>query len=144
MKLLPLVLTIPIVFASPLLAQEDNCKWVVQGELEESDPRLNETNAPYDIHTFTGKKGTKLFVQAESDYFNIGIALYRVTNSNFTLIDSDATGTDWLLFSAWLYEDGEYAIRVASIKYEYPFNQSPERKFGYYTLEVSPFACSYN
>lgn len=142
MKLLPLVLTLPLMFANSALAQEDNCTWTVQGELEESDPRLNGTNAPFDMHTFTGTKGTKLFVIAESDYFNSEIALFKVTDGNFTMIDSDVTGTDWQQFTAWLYEDGEYAIRIASVKYEYPFNQTPERKFGYYTLQLSPFVCS--
>lgn len=145
MKLLPLLLaipfSIPLAFARPVIAQ-NNCTWVIQGQLDESDPRLRGSNAPYEIHRFRATRGEEIFVEAESDYFNSQIALFKVEGNSFTLIDSESTGTDWQLFTAWIYEDGEYAIRVASVKYEYPFGQEPDKKFGYYTLQISPFECS--
>lgn len=147
MKLIPLFLTVPLavssLFATSVSAQREDCTWVIQGKLEESDSRLRDTNAPYDIHTFRAEGGEQIFIEAESDYFNSEIALYQITDGNvFTLIDSDQTGTDWQLFSAWIYEDGDYAVRITSINYSYPPGQVPDRKFGYYTIQLSPFVCS--
>ena len=147
MKLLSILLATPLVlltssmFSAPTAAQWSSC--VVQGELEETDPTLRGTNAPYDIHRFTASRGQHIFVVAESTYFNSGIALFKVNDDNtFTMIDSDATGTDWQQFTAWIYEDGEYAIRIASVNYQDPSRRSPARKYGYYTLTFSPFTCS--
>ena len=151
MKLLPSLLSIPLLLLLPLMvatspasAQRKDCVWTVQGRLEESDPRVNGSNAPFDLHTFSAERGDKIYAEVESTDFNSGVTLFQITNGNeYNRLSSDTTGTGWQLFSAWIYEDGEYAIRVDSINYHaYPPGQEPDRKFGNYTLQLRPVVCS--
>ncbi|MEO0645676.1 MAG: hypothetical protein AAFZ17_05945 [Cyanobacteria bacterium J06650_10] len=152
MKILSFLLLASLLSTLPAAAQDgrkqrENCVWTVQGKLEDSDARMNKSGAPYDLIHFSAEQGDNPYIRLESTAFAPQLALFQVTENGYEFMESDRSPyEDRSELFPWIYEDGEYAIRVVPNMYQSPLDDEstdsewPQR--GYYTLQLSPVTCS--
>ncbi|MEL7332163.1 MAG: hypothetical protein AAFN12_07925 [Cyanobacteria bacterium J06560_2] len=107
---------------------------------------MNASGAPYDLFHFSAKQGEQVHLRLESTAFKPLVSIFRVTEAGYELLESDTMPYERTSqIFPWIYEDSSYAVRVTPNMRREPGDdestdaQWPQR--GYYTLQVSPFAC---
>jgi len=150
MKLLPLLLA-TLLSTMPAMAQDgrkqaQNCTWTGQGQLEDSDSRMNVSGAPYDMFSFSAEQGDRIHLRLESTDFKPLVSFFRITETGAELIESDTMPYERTSqIFPWIYEDGTYAVRITPNMRREPGDdessdsQWPQR--GYYTVQISPITC---